>query len=156
MASITSKSHLIKNSFSIENLLAKPHFNNNKHETLEDDNFKLTQENIQKFNDFQNNNNIVMKNNPTESICAETISVKSSNKVFSNTMKKMDYDKNRLKKNMHEENQIFEHRIYYENGNMNVDDLTNGLRTPDSSFTDENIDTSSENGSKFNKLYSFQ
>lgn len=143
MASISSKSHLMKNSFSIENLLAKPH-HLNKHEILEnhEDNFKLTQENIQKFNDFQNNNNVVK--NQTESMSVtETISVKSSNKIFGNPIKKIDYDQNG------DNNKIFENRIFYENGKLNGDDPKNGLRTPDSSFTDENMDTSSEYGSMF-------
>lgn len=43
-----SSNKLIKSSFSIENLLAKPYKNG--------DFVTLTKENIQKFNDFQNNN----------------------------------------------------------------------------------------------------
>lgn len=80
-SSLTTNGSLLKNPFSIENLLAKPYKNG--------DFVTLTKENIQKFNDFQNNNEISHHDKgssetlkKTENVCEEKLLMKNHGVKF--------------------------------------------------------------------------
>uniref|UniRef100_A0A336M218 CSON010592 protein n=1 Tax=Culicoides sonorensis TaxID=179676 RepID=A0A336M218_CULSO len=123
---LTSNTPMIKNPFSIENLLAKPYKNM--------DFVTLTKENIQKFNDYQNNNN----NNNHENYSIE-IQNEIENKKNNTNVSNLEKEENSIE-------MISKTDVMMKNNGIKFDfgPRMHHNHTPDSSCTEENMDMTSD------------